>query len=1120
MAKEDLILFCRTLLFIITAMPWSTTLLVAAMPQDDDAKRTAGVRAALGAIFADDHVAQEALLIHERALRLDETERFEFLSQWVLPSDDHNSLRMQCEFTPTCPAPMFQGSQGRSSPVADLPGNFGSNPAFTGGNLVSPAMDLVTVAASLNRLAEIQTVVDQWQVKSPEDQKSRIVFQLLIAIAQQDSVSAELRMREILAMAGSWPGPAWERHTEAIAVWAGSDITATRELARELAVLLHQDAWSGPLPRSERWKRQITSRRYLLDVAIASGKKVHEAITEQQSLKNWLPVSRMTSETRGAGYPIPVWNAAQGQANHVAGHDHDYLYFASPLTGIFSVEADLSTFEYRDIHLGLGSYWAGSSSERNGCVNASFRYDGPLIPIAPPLTRMFETMRVRMVVKDGKRTTYVNGRDIYQRPQGERSDPWLSIHSWWLTNGSVKNLRVLGDPVIPNEVKLITPDLAGWVAYFDESVGGQGADWFATDSRELGETALRQKELGKSTELVSPRRPDRVGTFSQSLIRYHRPMAEDGTIEYEFFYQPGQSLVHPTLDRLSLMLNPTSVDVHWITDGRHDPTSLRPDNVTAEPQNQKHKGLLPFKPDEWNSLALTVRDNTVDVTLNGTLVFSRELEPNNLRTFGLFHYADQTEARVRNIRWRGDWPKELPAPLKQELASDEVEKLIGDPNALPLVFEHDFSKGVPSGLFSVAGEKWEENLKQVQNGAQLRRPGGEYVNYSIVSPVLLTGDFDITASFEDFATQTELDYGEGNIQLAVTLDDDRSRECFLFRKVFGVPPDTREQLIQAAIFEKRGGETQYLFFDNPPEESNTGRMRLIRRGIKLSYLYAEDDSTEFRLIHTEPVSDADGTVKLIVGQHKSGFSQTVWKKLSVQAQSSFGGPEQSLKSVALLDEERSSLPAERVYDFARPTPVAGTAGLGPFDVWSHTNATYSQDKDGLTITVPGSENWQAAGLVPRLALDGDFDISLELDVAHMEPCKMGDESVVLLQAEFNDKRKSNSEVKFSIHHGGDRKAETQQRRIRGDGTFNYQEIVSRPETTASLLRLARRGDVIYQIFQGEPDSPPQILGAMKMGTDPVPLGLLRALIHTGGDNRKTVIRFKSFRIQAEKIVDG
>ena len=1099
-----------TPLFVAMAMQLPTLFVMAAMPQEDGTKPLAGVRSALGAIFADEHVAQEALQIHDRALKLDEEARFELLSKWVLPSDDHHTLRMQCEFTQTCPAPMFDRSG-----VAQIEKSGLNRGQFTGGDLVSPAMDLVEVAAGLNRLDEIQAVVDQWQGITPEDKKASLVFQLLVAIAKQDATTAELRMRDVLALAASSPGSAREPHTEALAVWAGGELDATRELARELALLLHQTAWAGAPPRNERWIRQIIGRHFRLEESLASGKPIHEVASQQLQLKSWLPVSRMTSETRGAGYPHAVWKVKPGSATHLAGHHDDYLYFVSPLTGNFSVEADLTTFDFRDIQLAFGSYWAGPRFDLKNCDNSGFRSGGEPIPLDPPLTRMIDSMRVRMAIAPTQRTTFVNGRGIYQRPREENDDPWLSIHSNWYTHGSVRNLRVLGEPVIPDEVTLITRDLAGWGAYFDESVGGQDADWFAKDAFEPSGT-----EAAGSRELVGRRRPDREGTFSQSLLRYHRPMIEDGTIEYEFFYQPGQSMVHPTLDRLSLMLNPASVDVHWITDGRHDPTSLGPDNVTAEPQHQKHRGNLPFKRNAWNSLALTIRGDIVEVSLNGTLVFSRELEPTNLRTFGLFHYADQTEVRVRNLRWRGDWPKKLPEPLKQELATNDIEELLGDSEALPLVFEHDFRNGVPSGLFSVVGDKWEENLKQIEHGIQLNRPGGEYVNYAIVSPVLLSGDFDITTSFADLATQTEIEGGESSIQLAVTLDDDRSRECFLFRKVFGVPPGAREQLVQAAIFEKRGGETQYIFFSNPAEESTSGRMRLVRRGSKLSCLYAENESTEFRLIHTEAVSGADATVKLVVGQHKAGFAKVVWKNLIVRAQSAFGAPEVAVKAIAELDKERAALADERVYDFRSLKPVAGTGNLKGFTVWSHTSATYARDKLGLTITVPGSENWQAAGLVPRVSIAGDFDISLELDVLHMEPCKKSDESVVLLQAEFNDARKSNSEVKYSIHNGGDTKAETQQRRIRGDGTFNYQEIVSRPAETASLLRLARRGDVIYQIFRGKPDAPPEVLGAMKIGTDPVPLGMLRALIHTGGENRKSVIRFKAIRIRAEQIVDG
>ena len=77
------------------------------------------------------------------------------------------------------------------------------------------------------------------------------------------------------------------------------------------------------------------------------------------------------------------------------------------------------------------------------------------------------------------------------------------------------------------------------------------------------------------------------------------------------------------------------------------------------------------------------------------------------------------------------------------------------------------------------------------------------------------------------------------------------------------------------------------------------------------------------------------------------------------------------------------------------------------------------------IDVPGAEQWQAAGLLPRVQFEGDFDISLVLDVLTLEPCAVGNESTVLLQTEFNDARKSVSEVKYSIDSEGNRQAETQ-----------------------------------------------------------------------------------------------
>ena len=97
-----------------------------------------------------------------------------------------------------------------------------------------------------------------------------------------------------------------------------------------------------------------------------------------------------------------------------------------------------------------------------------------------------------------------------------------------------------------------------------------------------------------------------------------------------------------------------------------------------------------------------------------------------------------------------------------------------------------------------------------------------------------------------------------------------------------------------------------------------------------------------------------------------------------------------------------------------------------------------------------------------------------------------------------DALKSVSEIKYSIDTDGHRTAETQRRRARPDGSLDYQELQSSKASAAKLLRLTRRGAVIYQIFQESEKSTPIVLGAMTIGTDPVPDGFLRALIHTGG----------------------
>jgi hypothetical protein len=64
-----------------------------------------------------------------------------------------------------------------------------------------------------------------------------------------------------------------------------------------------------------------------------------------------------------------------------------------------------------------------------------------------------------------------------------------------------------------------------------------------------------------------------------------------------------------------------------------------------------------------------VAGDRATLRLNGTEIYSRAIEPTNQRNFGFFHFADETEVRVRNVVYAGRWPGKLPEALVPEAAA-------------------------------------------------------------------------------------------------------------------------------------------------------------------------------------------------------------------------------------------------------------------------------------------------------------------------------------------------------------------------------------------------------------------------------------------------------------------
>jgi hypothetical protein len=99
--------------------------------------------------------------------------------------------------------------------------------------------------------------------------------------------------------------------------------------------------------------------------------------------------------------------------------------------------------------------------------------------------------------------------------------------------------------------------------------------------------------------------------------------------------------------------------LHWLTDGPHEKSQVSFDNATEEPACRRGPSRLPLSPKAWNKVRLAVTGDVVKVAPNGAEVYERPVEPSNQRLFGLFHYTDETEARVRGMVYSGAWPRQM-----------------------------------------------------------------------------------------------------------------------------------------------------------------------------------------------------------------------------------------------------------------------------------------------------------------------------------------------------------------------------------------------------------------------------------------------------------------------------
>jgi hypothetical protein len=613
-------------------------------------KLSAATRRARHALIEERQLVSNWENIQRRARQLPPAECYALLRSWVLPGPDHSTFRFLGGYTSTNPPPAAGAAKAANGPAA------GGRPARRiniDGEMTAPVIDLLAVATELGKLGELANQALSAQTVNDADRRGKLALLVLVNLAQknEEAVAGYLEQLRLLLDRPLPDRRGYARWPELVVASQLLGVPSLRADASELLEALIDEIQKQGIEWE--WERRL---RPLRDRARYLALPEADAVPfgTDPTLTQWSRVTHGTSWTQGKGFLMPHWSVAGHEVHHYCGHDHDYLYFQSPLRGNFEINCQLTRLGWRESQISYGGTFVGPRGTGRAYEISHYGRNESDGVIDPQLQIPGEWYDYRLVIQNGKYAAFVNGRLIHTQIAPANGDPWLAIHSHPNFSSGCRNLIITGNPVIPERLQISDlPDLTGWLTYFTgETAGGENADW-----RKEGEEIAGRKIDGIS------------GSNRQSLLRYHRPLLEDGEMTYEFFYEPGQTHVDPALDRLVFLLDPEGLRIHWLTDGHWDRTGIPHDNVADEPAIRRGPQTLPLKAGNWNRVILSLRGDVVTLSLNGVEICQRALEATNQRDFGFFHYSSETGVRVRKVTYRGDWPRKFPSPAQQELAN-------------------------------------------------------------------------------------------------------------------------------------------------------------------------------------------------------------------------------------------------------------------------------------------------------------------------------------------------------------------------------------------------------------------------------------------------------------------
>jgi len=518
------------------------------------------------------------------------------------------------------------------------------------------AVELARCAKRNNMSNDLLQAVDAFQAKNPDAKQALDAMRCVIAIESLDEKQARAQMQSVIDTIG-FDEDKLTSTLDQTALFIVAKHASTVPALQDLALVMTEKLQKIAIEKRDKTRdgslMSLTNSLYgdlKFAMASASFSQDSDASSQWAMISPDLPRSVVQG---GKNSQPSTWHTSSGKAVHFGANQRSLLIFQSPLVGDFEIVAERTTWDRQEMAI----LYAGHSAEPKYDLSAVLvtgangqTAKGSALEI--PGFRDKGRARFRIAVNNGRLTTFTNDVEIHEHSVSNISFPWLMLRPAYPEFcGEVEDLRIIGSPKIPDELDLTNPNsYQGWDgALTQQSIARE-------NDRTYGNWTFGNEGLQASSMDAS--------RFAESYIRYRRPMLEDGVVEYEFQFADNAE-IHPAIGSYAFLIRQEGIQIHRVTPLADDVPALLTNNAT--PLDPPCKPLA-LKKNEFNKVRLELKGDDVSITINNDPVATVRInEPATKRHIGLL-LLDGKSGIVRNMKYRGQWPKTLPPVAEQFLA--------------------------------------------------------------------------------------------------------------------------------------------------------------------------------------------------------------------------------------------------------------------------------------------------------------------------------------------------------------------------------------------------------------------------------------------------------------------